>query len=650
MFRMTNIANTIADKNARLLYKEIRKPNPNIERAALIAKDPNTDVNAILPEGSNFLFYTILNDLFPVATELIKNPKTNLNIENKYNNTPLSIALNYLKASDIPFWGMKDPQDKLKLETLILEMINSNRVTLGYCKGVDVTKERDLSIAISIACFYNMPKIALALINKGDFDLKSHLLELLTFEEFTEIEAIEIITTAIIKSGKIDFKNLTQEDSNHLLTHASKLLTDKILLELLEKGINIPEGIKESKAIKIAKLADSISNNLPLTEGDIALLKVNKAYGSLLTERYISMVSDKGNVDKEKISYLIIYLKQIGLGDVFSNKLSDLTNKFGIELPISANIAQSQEEQLPAAAPAIETNFAESSIHEHEALLPISPDKSSYSSLFSSYSISYLLDVRNYIEEIPLVVYATKNIAYPLLENLLPNTLKNFALPEFLYSKTFLFTAHIATGSLASMLLPTEFVNKAIVLASAKSASFGIGLASSHYLNEYKQEIASQEKPAEMTQAIKYCAATMFAYTAPALATCALSKLIMPEFTCDNIDLTAKLTFAGSECYSLYKANLNPDEASATDAIAPYIAQIGYIGYGKYGSIPTLKEIVAIDYMARLSLNMIPQEFKETYLDPTSKIVLDSIQNSVSCITTYLSGMVSNMNEDLDQS
>lgn len=232
----------------------------------------------------------------------------------------------------------------------------------------------------------------------------------------------------------------------------------------------------------------------------------------------------------------------------------------------------------------------------------------------ASTHILILLNVRNLIEYIPLTKYAYHNIIYPLVGNYLPESAKNMSYPGILESKAALFTAHLATGITAAMLMPTEVAKTAIVTSSASSVAFGVRLATSHYLAEYRQD-----KPVDVTEGLKQCAVTVFAYTIPSLATCALAKAIMSEYQCTELNLWTKLSFAGSDCYAIYKATHETTKPSIAETIVPYVvdAVAAVTAYANgYGLMEMVASVVASDWMSRMALGVVPKEieiFRDDY-------------------------------------
>ena len=187
------------------------------------------------------------------------------------------------------------------------------------------------------------------------------------------------------------------------------------------------------------------------------------------------------------------------------------------------------------------------------------------------------------------------------------------------------------------MILPAEISTKALVISTAGSASFGIGLASSHYLNKYKKEIVTQENTVDIAQVLKYYGATIGAYTAPAIVTCALSEMVMPG-SCNNLNPTTQLSFANSECYSLYKTTLGPSISTTADIVIPFIFDIaaGFVAYEVFNPNMILSTVVTADWMSRLAMDHTSQEFKLEYIDPS----LNYLEEVAHCGVGYASQII----------
>jgi hypothetical protein len=102
---------------------------------------------------------------------------------------------------------------------------------------------------------------------------------------------------------------------------------------------------------------------------------------------------------------------------------------------------------------------------------------------------------------------------------------------------------HLIAGHFGVFFLPQAASKKAMIITTVGSFNFGVMLAASYYLNKQKHEQDRHNKNGfEIT---KFCMSTMFAYTFPSLATCALTQLGMPGVQCSFHELGIKISIAG---------------------------------------------------------------------------------------------------------
>ena len=133
-----------------------------------------------------------------------------------------------------------------------------------------------------------------------------------------------------------------------------------------------------------------------------------------------------------------------------------------------------------------------------------------------------------------------------------------------------------------------------IVESVAKSGSFAARLGVTKLINDYRDELEQNEQTITTSEAIKHCVSTILTYTVPDLLICAAAKAAMPGYECSDMNLGAKLSFAGSECYWSYKASQEPIEPTTADVVVPYIADIAagitaYVnGYGLMGILASV--------------------------------------------------------------
>jgi hypothetical protein len=93
------------------------------------------------------------------------------------------------------------------------------------------------------------------------------------------------------------------------------------------------------------------------------------------------------------------------------------------------------------------------------------------------------------------------------------------------------------------------------------------------------------------------------------------------------MNLGTKLSFAGSECYSVYKASQEPITPTTADVVIPYIADtiVGIVVFSNgYGLMGVVSSIVAADWISRAIIDMVPSEVKEEYIDYVVGFIAES--------------------------
>gem|GEM_PF-3892056 len=261
----------------------------------------------------------------------------------------------------------------------------------------------------------------------------------------------------------------------------------------------------------------------------------------------------------------------------------------------------------------------------------------------SNHLMPSLFGVRQFIEYLPLI----KHLAQGAMEKFGYNT----TTPEILDNKPFLFTIHLVAGHAGAMLLPQDDMNDGLVVATAGSMSYGARLIASHCLTEQRQEILLQDKAMDAYEMTKYCSSTILAYTAPSLATCAISNFMLPGTPCavTGYDLIISTSFGGSECYSVYKTKTQDENKTTADTVVPYIVDAvamayasQYLGFDSSSlatmmlsvkqDLAVVSSVVATDYISRVAIDIVPDEFKEDYVDP----VFDYAYNAINDLGTYM--------------
>ena len=181
---------------------------------------------------------------------------------------------------------------------------------------------------------------------------------------------------------------------------------------------------------------------------------------------------------------------------------------------------------------------------------------------------SSLPRIQNAVEAYPLLKYISYNIVYPLVEAYVPD----ITLPEI--SNAMLVTAHMSIGHLYAWQQPQGNVPFYIVESVAKSGSFAARLGVTKFINDYRDALEHNEQTVTTSEALKHCVSTLLTYTVPDLLICTAAKTAIPGYECSDMNLGAKLSFAGSECYWSYKASQEPVEPTTADVIVPYIVDI----------------------------------------------------------------------------
>ena len=107
-------------------------------------------------------------------------------------------------------------------------------------------------------------------------------------------------------------------------------------------------------------------------------------------------------------------------------------------------------------------------------------------------------------------------------------------------------------------------------------------------------------------------------FAAPDLLVYAVAKTAMPGYESGDMNLRAKLCFAGSECYWSYKTSQEPVEPTTADIVVPYIADMaaGVTAYANgYGLMGVVTSVVAADWMSKMVMDAAPNNIKENIED-----------------------------------
>lgn len=245
-----------------------------------------------------------------------------------------------------------------------------------------------------------------------------------------------------------------------------------------------------------------------------------------------------------------------------------------------------------------------------------------------------LFTTKQLIEYLPIIKYTVQGtinyIGY------------NITLPDITDYKPLLISTHLVVGNIAAQLLPTESITNGMIVSTIGSGSYAMRLTAIDYLKN--QEVA--DNPVDLA---KQCGTTIAAYTLPNLATCALTKLILPEMPCANtgMDVLTSGSLGAMQCYSNYKATAQPSDPTTADVVVPYIADAiaaytlsGYFGIDTSSSsalmmsiknsMSVMAAVVATDSLSIMVMDVVPQEVKVDYIDP----ILDCVGDLYACFAS----------------
>ncbi|MGB4190968.1 MAG: hypothetical protein WBJ81_00250 [Rickettsiales bacterium] len=231
-----------------------------------------------------------------------------------------------------------------------------------------------------------------------------------------------------------------------------------------------------------------------------------------------------------------------------------------------------------------------------------------------------LLSVQQIVEYIPIVKYMAQGF--------------NITLPEILDNKPMLVTTHLVLGNAAAALLSYESITNGMITSSIATSSYAMRLVSAGYLAAQRQETLAQDAPMNNFEMVKYCGASILAYTLPTLAKCAVTKWFIPDAECSytGYDISISASFAGADCYAMYKATSELTTPTTADVVVPYILDtIAFAITSQYVSIDVssgvmtmqsvkqcmsvVASVVATDYIGRVVMDMVPVEIKESYME-----------------------------------
>lgn len=280
--------------------------------------------------------------------------------------------------------------------------------------------------------------------------------------------------------------------------------------------------------------------------------------------------------------------------------------------------------------------FADTAADNQLAVTPTKPAPTAdniHSSVSNNNLMISLLTAQQMVESMPIINYIAQGF--------------NLSLPEVLDNKPMLITSHLVLGNAAAALLPYDSITNCMITSTIATSSYAMRLLSAGYLADQKQEVLAQDKPMSSFETFKYCGASMLVYTLPNLAKCAVTKWFIPEAECSftGYDLGVSVSLAGADCYAVYKATKEPSTPTTADLVVPYIADsIAFAITAQYVSIDmssvamamqsvkqamaVVASVVAVDYVGRIVMDMVPSEVKEMYMEPVMDYVGEGIENA----------------------
>ncbi len=238
--------------------------------------------------------------------------------------------------------------------------------------------------------------------------------------------------------------------------------------------------------------------------------------------------------------------------------------------------------------------------------------------------VAPLFGVRQFIEYLPMIKY--------LAVNFFPKSVSNITLAEFLSYTSVLITVHLTTGYAAIMLLPPEDRVNTLAISTIGSIDYATKLLTSDYL----KSIDNSMEP------LQQCEITILAYTIPGLVSCSIIKLMLPEFSCSKDDLIVSAGLSGMQCYSIYKEKISDKAQTTTDLIMPYIMDgimlvlaVRSMSFDNSNTMhlmlsikqcfSVINTIVITDYMTKMTLGLLSQEFKTSYTDQGFNYIYESV-------------------------
>lgn len=237
------------------------------------------------------------------------------------------------------------------------------------------------------------------------------------------------------------------------------------------------------------------------------------------------------------------------------------------------------------------------------------------------------------IEHLPIIKYTAQGTI-----NLLGY---NITLPDISDYTPLLISIHLLLGNAAALMLPGENIATGIIASTIDTTGYAMSLTVFGFLKN--QTIADNSVDLAMQ-----CGITVAAYTLPSVATCLLTKLVLPTAPCTitGYDVLSRGSLGTIHCYSNYKAVAQPSVPTTTDILVTYIADViavytlsSYLGVDTSSStalmlsvknsMSVMAAVVAVDSMSRMMMDVVPQEIKADYVDP----ILNCAGDLYACLT-----------------
>jgi hypothetical protein len=245
--------------------------------------------------------------------------------------------------------------------------------------------------------------------------------------------------------------------------------------------------------------------------------------------------------------------------------------------------------------------------------------------------IPYLLNAKQILYNLPLIHYISQTSMNHLGYNITS--------PDPSDNKAVLVSVDLVLGNMAAQYLPAENIMNAMFISTASTLSFAVRLTAVDYLRSQE----SSDDPIEFAQ---QCASTIAAYSLPEVVNYALTKAILPDakLSITTLDMLGRGSLGVAQCYSNYKTLYASEiEPTISNIVLPYIVDAltlwslrGYLSFdnsdttnlivGIKNAMSVAVTVYASDAIARMAIDVVPDEFKESYIDP----VLDYVGDGVS--------------------